>query len=179
MDSGVQSAHQQSLCPPTAPPPHPMRRACPPSAPACRRRCKTSYDPSANTRLSCRFHPSFFLCRRHDDQKRCLPTLPYPALPYTLLAYDLIHLGSTGTTSSATATLPTPPSSTTAAAPRTPTLPDAPQTCTVPTTTPRASKQPSFLFHSTIRFALLHHRPHLNLHLIYRLLLPPLPIPPM
>ncbi|KAL6638305.1 hypothetical protein ACP70R_025877 [Stipagrostis hirtigluma subsp. patula] len=34
------------------------------------RRCKVSYDPSANTRLSCRFHPSFFVCRRHDDQKR-------------------------------------------------------------------------------------------------------------
>lgn len=46
------------------------------------RRCKASYDPSANTRLSCRFHPSFFVCRRHDDQKRCLS---YPTLPYTLL----------------------------------------------------------------------------------------------
>ncbi|PUZ35991.1 hypothetical protein GQ55_9G003700 [Panicum hallii var. hallii] len=34
------------------------------------RRCKGSYDPSANTRLSCRFHPSLFVCRRHDDQKR-------------------------------------------------------------------------------------------------------------
>ncbi|CAN6296973.1 unnamed protein product, partial [Urochloa humidicola] len=34
------------------------------------RRCKGSFDPSANTRLSCRFHPSLFVCRRHDDQKR-------------------------------------------------------------------------------------------------------------
>ncbi|KAG2533732.1 uncharacterized protein LOC120687454 [Panicum virgatum] len=34
------------------------------------RRCKVSYDPSGNTRLSCRFHPSLFVCRRHDDQKR-------------------------------------------------------------------------------------------------------------
>jgi hypothetical protein len=94
-----------------------------------------------------------------------------PPLPYTLLAYiyDLIHLGSsTGTTSSATATLPTPPSSTTAAAPRTPTLPDAPQTCTVLTTMPRTSKQPSFLL------VLLHHRPHLNLPLPFAFASPPI-----
>ncbi|CAD6335172.1 unnamed protein product [Miscanthus lutarioriparius] len=172
MDSGV-----------PAPPSAPAAAAAPAAAKdkLCRR-CKTSYDPSANTRLSAGSTlPSSSAADTTTRRGACLPypTLPYPALPYTLLAYDLIHLGSTGTTSSATATLPTPPSSTTAAAPRTPTLPDAPQTCTVHTTTPRASKQPSFLFHSTIRFVLLHHRPHLNLHLIYRLLLPPLPIPPM
>lgn len=33
-------------------------------------RCKATYAPSGNTRLSCRFHPSYFVCRRHDDQKR-------------------------------------------------------------------------------------------------------------
>jgi hypothetical protein len=38
-----------------------------------------SYDPSGNTRLSCRFHPSLFVCRRHDDQKRYGdPSLPFP-----------------------------------------------------------------------------------------------------
>lgn len=68
--------------------------------------------------------------------------VPSPHPPYHLIRrlgskYDLIHLG---TTSSATAILPTPPSSTTAAAPRTPTLPAAPLTCTVPTTTPKTSK---------------------------------------
>ncbi|TVU44250.1 hypothetical protein EJB05_03686, partial [Eragrostis curvula] len=26
--------------------------------------------PVGNTPQSCRFHPSFFVCRRHDDQKR-------------------------------------------------------------------------------------------------------------
>ena len=31
--------------------------------------CKTSYDPSSNTSSSCRIHPSFFVSRRHDDQK--------------------------------------------------------------------------------------------------------------
>ena len=39
------------------------------------RRCKVSYDPSGNTRLSCRFHPSLFVCRRHDDQKRLVSYL--------------------------------------------------------------------------------------------------------
>ncbi|KAL6972258.1 hypothetical protein U1Q18_031946 [Sarracenia purpurea var. burkii] len=33
------------------------------------RRCKQSYKPSINNPSSCRFHPSFFVCRRHDDQK--------------------------------------------------------------------------------------------------------------
>ncbi|CAH2065532.1 unnamed protein product [Thlaspi arvense] len=33
-------------------------------------RCKRSYRDSSNDAFSCRFHPSFFVCRRHDDQKR-------------------------------------------------------------------------------------------------------------
>ncbi|KAJ8451391.1 hypothetical protein Cgig2_017782 [Carnegiea gigantea] len=36
------------------------------------KRCKRIYLPSSNTPSSCRFHPSFFVCRRHDDQKRSL-----------------------------------------------------------------------------------------------------------
>uniref|UniRef100_A0A7N2MHY9 Uncharacterized protein n=1 Tax=Quercus lobata TaxID=97700 RepID=A0A7N2MHY9_QUELO len=34
------------------------------------KRCHQNYTPSSNTPSSCRFHPSFFVCRRHDDQKR-------------------------------------------------------------------------------------------------------------
>lgn len=34
------------------------------------RRCKETFNSSSNTPSSCRFHPSFFVCRRHDDQKR-------------------------------------------------------------------------------------------------------------
>uniref|UniRef100_A0A2P2L2K5 Uncharacterized protein LOC101291673 n=1 Tax=Rhizophora mucronata TaxID=61149 RepID=A0A2P2L2K5_RHIMU len=34
------------------------------------KRCKNTYISSSNTSSSCRFHPSFFVCRRHDDQKR-------------------------------------------------------------------------------------------------------------
>lgn len=37
------------------------------------KRCKQSYTASSNTSSSCRFHPSFFVCRRHDDQKRYPP----------------------------------------------------------------------------------------------------------
>ncbi|KAK9994107.1 hypothetical protein SO802_023810 [Lithocarpus litseifolius] len=33
------------------------------------KRCHQNYTPSSNTPSSCRFHPSFFVCRRHDDQK--------------------------------------------------------------------------------------------------------------
>ncbi|KAK6243750.1 hypothetical protein QUC31_010163 [Theobroma cacao] len=32
------------------------------------KRCKQSYTTSSNTSASYRFHPSFFVCRRHDDQ---------------------------------------------------------------------------------------------------------------
>ena len=48
------------------------------------KRCHQNYTPSSNTPSSCRFHPSFFVCRRHDDQKR------YTTLPRTL--YLSIHL---------------------------------------------------------------------------------------
>uniref|UniRef100_A0A0V0GKB6 Putative ovule protein n=1 Tax=Solanum chacoense TaxID=4108 RepID=A0A0V0GKB6_SOLCH len=34
------------------------------------KRCKQIYDSASNNSNSCRFHPSFFVCRRHDDQKR-------------------------------------------------------------------------------------------------------------
>ncbi|KAF7148843.1 hypothetical protein RHSIM_Rhsim03G0223400 [Rhododendron simsii] len=34
------------------------------------KRCKQNYTTSSNNPTSCRFHPSFFVCRRHDDQKR-------------------------------------------------------------------------------------------------------------
>lgn len=34
------------------------------------RRCKAIFEPSSNSTSSCRFHPSFFVSRRHDDQKR-------------------------------------------------------------------------------------------------------------
>lgn len=34
------------------------------------KRCKKTYSASSNTSNSCRYHPSFFVCRRHDDQKR-------------------------------------------------------------------------------------------------------------
>lgn len=34
------------------------------------KRCKQNYTASSNNPTSCRFHPSFFVCRRHDDQKR-------------------------------------------------------------------------------------------------------------
>ncbi|XP_035542422.1 uncharacterized protein LOC109004570 isoform X3 [Juglans regia] len=34
------------------------------------RRCNQTYTPSSNTPSSCRYHTSFFVCRRHDDQKR-------------------------------------------------------------------------------------------------------------
>ncbi|XP_010273145.1 PREDICTED: uncharacterized protein LOC104608759 isoform X1 [Nelumbo nucifera] len=36
------------------------------------RRCKETFNPSSNNTSSCRFHPSFFVSRRHDDQKRFL-----------------------------------------------------------------------------------------------------------
>ncbi|KAF3651827.1 putative WEB family protein, chloroplastic-like [Capsicum annuum] len=34
------------------------------------KRCKQTYSAASNNSNSCRFHPSFFVCRRHDDQKR-------------------------------------------------------------------------------------------------------------
>ncbi|RZR85040.1 hypothetical protein BHM03_00011974 [Ensete ventricosum] len=40
------------------------------------RRCKETFNSSSNTPSSCRFHPSFFVCRRHDDQKRYVAVPP-------------------------------------------------------------------------------------------------------
>jgi len=121
---------------------HGFRRACP-----CPFRCQRQAVPAVQGELRPLGQhapllqvPPFLLRLPPTRRPEEVPLLPYP----TLHPAYLIHLvSSTGTTSSATATLRTPPSSTTAAAPRTPTLPDAPQTCTVPTTTPRTSKQPS------------------------------------
>lgn len=39
------------------------------------KRCHQTYTSQSNTSSSCRFHPSFFVCRRHDDQKRSFPSL--------------------------------------------------------------------------------------------------------
>ncbi|XP_048426945.1 uncharacterized protein LOC125471093 isoform X1 [Pyrus x bretschneideri] len=50
-----------------------------------RKRCNDSYRASSNTSFSCRFHPSFFVCRRHDDQKRIEGTMNWdPTIRYTL-----------------------------------------------------------------------------------------------
>lgn len=50
------------------------------------KRCKQSYDPNSNSSSSCRFHTSFFVCRRHDDQKRysfiCQFKLPFLKLQF-------------------------------------------------------------------------------------------------
>ncbi|XP_057970045.1 uncharacterized protein LOC131159296 [Malania oleifera] len=51
------------------------------------KRCKQSYSPSSNTSSSCRFHPSFFVCRRHDDQKRYYELGPDDPL-YAAKFYD-------------------------------------------------------------------------------------------
>ncbi|KAL6972257.1 hypothetical protein U1Q18_031946 [Sarracenia purpurea var. burkii] len=51
------------------------------------RRCKQSYKPSINNPSSCRFHPSFFVCRRHDDQKRYYE-LGAEDPPYAAKFYD-------------------------------------------------------------------------------------------
>ena len=52
------------------------------------KRCHQNYSTSSNTPSSCRFHTSFFVCRRHDDQKR------YTLLHYTTSYYldFYIHL---------------------------------------------------------------------------------------
>ncbi|XP_020093786.1 uncharacterized protein LOC109713910 [Ananas comosus] len=51
------------------------------------RRCKRRFDPSKNTPSSCSFHPSFFVCRRHDDQKRYYELGPDDP-PYAAKFYD-------------------------------------------------------------------------------------------
>ncbi|KAJ0078756.1 hypothetical protein Patl1_23720 [Pistacia atlantica] len=39
------------------------------------KRCHQTYTSQSNTSSSCRFHPSFFVCRRHDDQKSSMAGL--------------------------------------------------------------------------------------------------------
>ncbi|KNA14284.1 hypothetical protein SOVF_108840 isoform A [Spinacia oleracea] len=51
------------------------------------RRCKVSFNPCSNPPSSCRFHPSFFVCRRHDDQKRYYELGPDDP-PYAAKFYD-------------------------------------------------------------------------------------------
>ncbi|KAG0627528.1 hypothetical protein M758_2G208600 [Ceratodon purpureus] len=34
------------------------------------KRCKSSFAVEANSSSACRFHPTYFVSRRHDDQKR-------------------------------------------------------------------------------------------------------------
>ncbi|XP_014523383.1 uncharacterized protein LOC106779717 [Vigna radiata var. radiata] len=51
------------------------------------KRCKQSYDPNSNSSSSCRFHTSFFVCRRHDDQKRYYELGPDDP-PYAAKFYD-------------------------------------------------------------------------------------------
>ncbi|KAF9626374.1 hypothetical protein IFM89_032790, partial [Coptis chinensis] len=50
-------------------------------------RCKQTYDISCNSQSSCRFHPSFFVSRRHDDQKRYYELRPDDP-PYTAKFFD-------------------------------------------------------------------------------------------
>jgi hypothetical protein len=42
----------------------------PPEQTSICQRCKMSFNKVSNTSSSCRFHPAFFVSRRHDDQKR-------------------------------------------------------------------------------------------------------------
>ncbi|CAN7129564.1 unnamed protein product [Brassica rapa subsp. narinosa] len=54
----------------------------------CQRNIQTySYRDSSNNASSCRFHPSFFVCRRHDDQKRYYELGPEDP-PYAAKFYD-------------------------------------------------------------------------------------------
>ncbi|XP_030469048.1 uncharacterized protein LOC115687570 [Syzygium oleosum] len=51
------------------------------------KRCKHSYAPSSNHSSACRFHPSFFVSRRHDDQRRYYELGPDDP-PYAAKFYD-------------------------------------------------------------------------------------------
>ncbi|KVI04787.1 uncharacterized protein LOC112524168 [Cynara cardunculus var. scolymus] len=51
------------------------------------KRCKATYSPSSNNPSACRFHPTFFVCRRHDDQKRYYELGPDDP-PYAAKFYD-------------------------------------------------------------------------------------------
>lgn len=50
------------------------------------KRCKQTYNPASNSSTSCRFHPSFFVCRRHDDQKRW----PFYSLQFCTLRFNFV-----------------------------------------------------------------------------------------
>ncbi|KAI3471314.1 hypothetical protein Pfo_027977 [Paulownia fortunei] len=66
------------------------------------KRCKQPYSASSNTPTSCRFHPSFFVCRRHDDQKRYYELGPDDP-PYAAKFYDCCgaeDVGAPGCTTS-------------------------------------------------------------------------------
>ncbi|CAM6095976.1 unnamed protein product [Calypogeia fissa] len=54
--------------------------------PVCKR-CKNTFDRTSNTASSCRFHPSFFVCRWHDDQQRYYDLKPDDP-PYEAKFYD-------------------------------------------------------------------------------------------
>ncbi|KAK4351100.1 hypothetical protein RND71_030413 [Anisodus tanguticus] len=51
------------------------------------KRCKQTYASASNNSNSCRFHPCFFVCRRHDDQKRYYELGPDDP-PYAAKFYD-------------------------------------------------------------------------------------------
>ncbi|KAD6454736.1 hypothetical protein R6Q59_016416 [Mikania micrantha] len=51
------------------------------------KRCKITFTPTSNNSSACRFHPSFFVCRRHDDQKRYYELGPDDP-PYAAKFYD-------------------------------------------------------------------------------------------
>ncbi|KAI3995936.1 hypothetical protein MKX01_039655 [Papaver californicum] len=51
------------------------------------KRCKQTFDISTNNSSSCRFHPYFFVSRRHDDQKRYYELGPDDP-PYAAKFYD-------------------------------------------------------------------------------------------
>ncbi|KAL9379517.1 hypothetical protein Peur_027999 [Populus x canadensis] len=51
------------------------------------KRCKQTFTSSSNTSSACRFHPSIFVCRRHDDQKRYYELGPEDP-PYAAKFYD-------------------------------------------------------------------------------------------
>ncbi|KAK6926194.1 hypothetical protein RJ641_007913 [Dillenia turbinata] len=52
------------------------------------KRCKITFSASSNSSSSCRFHPSFFVCRRHDDQKRIF------LIPYLFFIKPPIQIGA-------------------------------------------------------------------------------------
>ncbi|XP_074313902.1 uncharacterized protein LOC141649102 [Silene latifolia] len=51
------------------------------------KRCKGIFTSTSNSSSSCRFHPSFFVCRRHDDQMRYYELRPDDP-PYAAKFYD-------------------------------------------------------------------------------------------